>query len=857
MASAYTNPTTYEEQKSWWSPELLKLTDRMLSYKQEKYDVNKAKADQFYNQLETVELRKEGDREYLENNLKMLNQQVIEAGGLGDLSVTGSFDALAGYYGQALDEKVTNGYYGTLAGKKIMSEAEKAKKDGKYNDVNLEYSLEKYTGWVNDGQVGSEYSGGNSYVPYTDIIEKATAAIDKIKPNGYVKWDSLGNFTYFEENGEEITEDQIVSRLNAVVLNDPNVQQQMRVNSWDKFRGFDDKAFTEHVSSIYDKQVGQYDNRINDLKYAKTKTKNEAGKTEIQAEIDRITKAKEKLISNDTEENILKNRKGLEMMLYENDFVNEMAGTFKYKSVKSKEFETNQGAMAVWKDNQESVRAKAKLDFDIEKDQRDARIKVMEAYQSAEEKEKGTGTAAAMRIGSAYGFSEGYLNSMIIGSPNTTPLSIKTPREQSDATREYLSANVYNSQKDLVSKEEGFKNLFFTEKGKDAFGLGNDKQMSKVLLDTNKWTQATFDEYVRAGMMQGNYSQFKERVVEYNDTKEKGYVWSYIKGKVDEEIDVIAKEPFEKFKISTSLDEKMDNAEKNPNKDISVLGGVSFQKNWFGEPSLLFSSFNYFINFNNGEYSLKKFHRVKSEGGFDALANTFANTSTTATTEVLKTTNKKEIYDFLKVNLKETKKVADQVYQKYFNDVYSLVTPQVIRGDDPANAPIVQQAYRQLSPDRIPTEFKEKTALKDKDGNVTGVDFSKINMRIDKGNGDVTFTAKDSNFTEGLGTFSGGVRENILMVEEATKTKRESSEFSNFYNKYPIEVPPISQSFIDSETGNPIDIKIEFKKSDGMFFPLLETKGLKDDFQYYVLPNGTSDINVAKSAAIIELQKYQ
>ena len=176
MATAYTQPTQYKAPIKQWDTDLI---GKALAYKQQTYDINKEKVQQFYNQLTIVELAKGGDREHLESRLNLLNQQVTQAGGMGDLSQSGAFDAISSYYGQAIDEKVENGYYGTLVGKKIKAEAEQAKKDGKYNDLNLEHSLQDYAEWENDGQVGSEYRGNSSYEDYTDVIAKATEAIEK------------------------------------------------------------------------------------------------------------------------------------------------------------------------------------------------------------------------------------------------------------------------------------------------------------------------------------------------------------------------------------------------------------------------------------------------------------------------------------------------------------------------------------------------------------------------------------------------------------------------------------------------------------------------------------------------------
>ena len=251
MATAYTQPTQYKAPIKQWDTDLI---GKALAYKQQTYDINKEKVQQFYNQLTIVELAKGGDREHLESRLNLLNQQVTQAGGMGDLSQSGAFDAISSYYGQAIDEKVENGYYGTLVGKKIKAEAEQAEKDGKYNDLNLEYSMQDYAKWVNDGQVGSEYRGNSKYVPYTDkwaVIQKAFKDVDpdiKIIPT------STG-YQFINKKYEEVSPERVRSIMQNIVLSNPGVAQQIKVDAWSTFRGVDDTKALDVTNNLYENRI--------------------------------------------------------------------------------------------------------------------------------------------------------------------------------------------------------------------------------------------------------------------------------------------------------------------------------------------------------------------------------------------------------------------------------------------------------------------------------------------------------------------------------------------------------------------------------------------------------------------------
>jgi hypothetical protein len=773
MATAYTQPTQYKPYLKQWNTDLLA---KALAYKQGSYDINREKVQQFYNQLSTLELAKEEDREYLENNLKILNQQVQEAGGLGDLSVAGSFDALASYYSQATDEKVENGYYGTLVGKKIRNEAEVAVKDGKYSDKNLSYSLQDYQKWVNDGQVGSEYNGASSYVPYTNITDKATKAIQGIVPEGYVEFDSMGNFSFYKKKGEKVTEASIISRLNSTVLNNAEVQSQMQVEGWDKFRGYDDKAFVNHISEIYDTQIEDYNNAINKLERAKLTTKKGDELEYIDNEISRISKAKQELLTNDNENSILKNRRNLEKILYENDFVSEIANSFKYNTVKDASIETDAGALAVWNEAQVNRRHQDNLNMEMTKMSETARLKNNEVWATAlSDYQDPAKRESAIATWSAYGGSP--LDLAKATAELTTVSPTTTGKENLDknpnAVDVILEDNITKKHSALVQVEEEY-NSMFSEKGGKYFGIQN-----------------TLNEYGRRGSSVKKVTERKERMEELFSYTDKQIDVMYEEGYIQ-----VSKDRFYEIKKNyLKAKENYDMAHYLPDM-VKNVASSSIDKD------ILNSSTSYPYNEKINGYVDKNigtdFLLTKEKGVFTITSR---GSLTKEGTKSPPLKNRQEVLQYLK----ENGKVDYKYVQEKTNDVFSNVSNMVVGTIETALLDLPDATKAEII-NSLPVEEKKviENAIKSTTGTDSSApkyDYSKMQFYYGK-DGKTTYEIEGGTEVKDINLERLPALKNMLQGKfNAQQDMIDYNTANNFYKMSP-----------EIRTGNPIESRTMTEK---------------------------------------------
>ena len=381
MASPYSQPTQFTPYQELVDKNLL---SKALAYRQEKYDFNRAKVQEAIQKISSLDFAKSQDEEYFYNRLQNI-ENAINQYGAGDLSLDSRSDYLTGFIGQSVDDRVMNGYMGTLAGRNINSGAQASMEEGLYDERNHAYSLQDYNKWVSDGQTGSQFKGNSNYIEYTDFDAMIREnVLDKIDPEGFFQFDPMGNYTYLSTEGEAITPDRIKSQVSLYIANNPNIQRQLRINSWAQFQGMDDETFfaqtQDNVTQPYDNLISQISTAKYDLAVSTDPEKSAKLAEEIQV-LEAGLKNYNNSLSN-------KNRASLEYQLYTNDLLNGYADAYQEMSITGMGFETNQGALQMAMHNDKMSFEREKLASQQAQDfydrAQEGYIAVINAYNSGE-----------------------------------------------------------------------------------------------------------------------------------------------------------------------------------------------------------------------------------------------------------------------------------------------------------------------------------------------------------------------------------------------------------------------------------------------------------------------------------------
>ncbi len=338
MASPYSQPTQFTPYQELVDKNLL---SKALAYRQEKYDFNRAKVQEAVQKISSLDFAKSQDEEYFYNRLQNI-ENAINQYGSGDLSLDSRSDYLTGFIGQSVDDRVMNGYMGTLAGRNINSGAQASMEEGLYDERNHAYSLQDYNKWASDGQTGSQFKGNSNYIEFTDFDAMIREnVLDEIDPEGFVSFDDVGNYTFFTQKGEMIEPETIKNRVSLYIANNPNVQRQLRINSWAQFQGMDDETFfaqtQANISTPYESLITQLSSAKYDLAVSTYPEKSAKLAQEIQV-LESGIKTYNNSVNN-------RNRPSLEYQLYTNDLLNGYAEAYQRMSITDMGFETNDGAL--------------------------------------------------------------------------------------------------------------------------------------------------------------------------------------------------------------------------------------------------------------------------------------------------------------------------------------------------------------------------------------------------------------------------------------------------------------------------------------------------------------------------------
>lgn len=342
MASAYSPQPIYKEREDQFNKPLI---NQALSMRQGKYDFNKSKVQQVVNNLASLDIMKGEDQQYLYDRITKAVDTVNEYG-MGNLSIDAASDYISNYVSQVADDKVVNAVHGTMTVRNIQSQAEEAKENGEYSDLNYAYSMQDAAAWLKDGQAGTKYTGRTDYVPYVDMNEKLMESIMNLTPASYSVINSRGQFEYYKENGEILSEERVRAAAELAIKSDAKMSSQMTVNAWGEFQGVADADLMNSYKDVVQGKIDQYDKVIKEYNRELATVEDPTEAQSLQQAIDFYTTEKsglEKVITTQTE-NI--SREAIETLFYQEGLLDQYASTYAYKSITDTDIISNEAAIS-------------------------------------------------------------------------------------------------------------------------------------------------------------------------------------------------------------------------------------------------------------------------------------------------------------------------------------------------------------------------------------------------------------------------------------------------------------------------------------------------------------------------------
>lgn len=170
MASQYSILRNYGK---YVSPYNMDVMMQGMGYMQQKIDTNRQAINEYADYIINSDIIKPQDREYLQNRLNGLIQDVNNVYRKSNLASDGIARSIQARLGEALDTRVLNAIAGTREYRSFSQKIEDMKLNNpeQYGAINEVVALLPFYEWANDGQVGTRMNPIH-YTPYTDYNEE-------------------------------------------------------------------------------------------------------------------------------------------------------------------------------------------------------------------------------------------------------------------------------------------------------------------------------------------------------------------------------------------------------------------------------------------------------------------------------------------------------------------------------------------------------------------------------------------------------------------------------------------------------------------------------------------------------------
>ena len=166
MASQYSILRNYGK---YVSPYNMDVMMQGMGYMQQKIDTNRQAINEYADYIINSDIIKPQDREYLQNRLNGLIQDVNNVYRKSNLASDGIARSIQARLGEALDTRVLNAIAGTREIRSFSEKMEDMKLNNPkmYSPINEAEAFADAVAWMNDGQVGTRLNSIH-YTPYTD-----------------------------------------------------------------------------------------------------------------------------------------------------------------------------------------------------------------------------------------------------------------------------------------------------------------------------------------------------------------------------------------------------------------------------------------------------------------------------------------------------------------------------------------------------------------------------------------------------------------------------------------------------------------------------------------------------------------
>lgn len=263
-------PISYRSQVhkpiDYTQPVDLNLLGKVLQFEQTNFDQGVAKVQSTIDSIAALDVVKDVDKQYLNAKLNNLVNTINNIGGV-DYSDPNIQNQISGMSSQIYgDDKVINAVGNTKKFRYVQTYYKdlKEKKPKDWNQANEWYDMNKFSSWLQDGQVGSSPTTDAGVVtPYHDYMTDWEKTFDKIanSANIEVQWQDRG-LMYVKNGKKYVSPDRIWAT--AAQLLTPQQRTQLAIEGRYQYQGVPVSELTKAYDAKLYQEIGEAGTQLQD-----------------------------------------------------------------------------------------------------------------------------------------------------------------------------------------------------------------------------------------------------------------------------------------------------------------------------------------------------------------------------------------------------------------------------------------------------------------------------------------------------------------------------------------------------------------------------------------------------------------
>lgn len=227
---------------------------------QQRYNEGVQRSQSYIDSIAGLQVAGDANKEYLQGKVQQMEGKVtkLASSDFAKNSVSAQVGQLASQVYR--DPVVQAGVQSAVRIGKYQKSWEDLQKDhpDQYSEQDKTYYDAHYLSpFLEEGKTkaGITYNGPTDAHAHINYYDKLSAELQKLSPSITTSMSPNGQFNYTVDKNSVVPKAQIEGVINSYLSSNPQIGQQMQIDSWNTYRSFDNKGMYDHINDAYNSQI--------------------------------------------------------------------------------------------------------------------------------------------------------------------------------------------------------------------------------------------------------------------------------------------------------------------------------------------------------------------------------------------------------------------------------------------------------------------------------------------------------------------------------------------------------------------------------------------------------------------------